>query len=373
MTTALTFPAVDPVGPADASADVNATVIRDVIAPSAAEVDVAGVPRSHIDALAAAGLLGAPLQPKARQREAAELISGSDASTWFCWTQHQSPLSTLEAAHDGPLSPAASRLQEQYLAGMRDGSLLNAVAFAHVRRPGPANPSATRVEGGWVLNGTLDWVTSWDIADVVMVLAQGVGEFSDRFIAAYLPAGRTGEHWPNLEIGEPLRLLAMSGTHTRPIRLKSSFVPDECIAAVLDRAQWLADDAQRTADANPSAFGVARGAIAELSVIAESRSDSAMQELVEVLTQECASVRAEAYALTDDADRVRTRHRRLELRARSLHVAATAATSVVVARAGAAMLEGASAGRRVREAMFLQVQAQTADTREASLRLLAQG
>ena len=47
-----------------------------------------------------------------------------------------------------------------------------------------------------------------------------------------------------------------------------------------------------------------------------------------------------------------------------------AATAVVTARAGAAMYSGCSAERRVREAMFLQVQAQTARTREASLALL---
>jgi hypothetical protein len=43
---------------------------------------------------------------------------------------------------------------------------------------------------------------------------------------------------------------------------------------------------------------------------------------------------------------------------------------VVIARSGAAMRRGCSAERRLRESMFLQVQAQTAATRRASLALL---
>ncbi len=61
---------------------------------------------------------------------------------------------------------------------------------------------------------------------------------------------------------------------------------------------------------------------------------------------------------------------RLALRASSLDLVARAAMSVVIARSGAAMRRGCSAERRLRESMFLQVQAQTAATRQASLALL---
>lgn len=366
-----TFPDVDPVGPHDPMVTVpGARVIAQVIAPAAAQSDREGVPRSHLDALAHAGLLGTALKPAATQRELAELLAGSDATTWFCWVQHQSPLLTLEAAVDGPLTPAVTDLQARLLPGMRDGSIVNAVAFAHVRRPGPPNPVAQRVDGGWLLRGSLDWVTSWDIADVVMIMAQGEDDYAGQLISAFVPAGRDPAQRSGLRVGEPLRLLAMSGTHTRPITLENHFVPDEAIGGVHDRVTWLSDDAQRTADPNPSAFGVARGAIAELSALANSRGDARMAALATSLVHECRDVRSASYAAMDEDDRAATREARLRLRAQSLELAARAATSVVVARAGASMLEGSSAGRRLREAMFLQVQAQTADTRAASLTLL---
>lgn len=372
MIDALAFPLRDPVGPADAPVALpNAgmpalDVIADAVAANAASADASGVPRATIDVLAAAGLLGSPLQPASAQRELGELIAGSDASTWFCWVQHQTPLRILE----GAVGTAASgdELRAELLPGLRSGALLAAVAFAHVRRPGPANPVATRIPGGWRLDGTLDWVTSWDIADVVMVMAQGAGDDSGALVCCYLPAGRAAEVTSGLTVGEPLHLLAMSGTHTRPVRLDEVVVPDERVGAVLDRAPWLAADAIKTADANPSAFGVTRGAIAELSVLAEQRSDSLMAELADALADECRSVRGAAYAMADDPDAPMAG--RLTHRAASLDLLVRATTAVVVARAGASMRAGQPAERRLREAMFLQVQAQTAPTREASLRLM---
>ena len=161
---------------------------------------------------------------------------------------------------------------------MESGRFLAAVAFAHLRRAGAPNPVATRVDGGWVLNGTLDWVTSWDIADVVMVMARGTADDAGNVITCFIPAGRSCVLQDGLEVGEPLRLLAMSGTHTRPIALRDFVVQDESVAAVEDLASWLAADSVRTADANPAAFGVTRGALSELHELAKQRGDAVMLE-----------------------------------------------------------------------------------------------
>jgi alkylation response protein AidB-like acyl-CoA dehydrogenase len=366
------FPRVDPVGPAVEGLIVpRAEVVADVVAPGAGMADAVGVDRAVLDALAAAGLLGAPLQPPTVQRELAELIAGADASTWFCWVQHQTPLRTLEGAVAGLVEAPPTALVAELLPGLRSGELLAAVAFAHVRRPGAPDPIATRVEGGWQFTGTLDWVTSWDIADVVMVMAQGSGLDSDRLVCAYLPAGRSTSTTPGLVSLPAGELLAMAGTHTRPIALHDVFVPDHRIGAVLDRDDWLAVDASRTSDANPSAFGVARGAIAELSQLAEQRSDAGMRELAQALVEECRAIRQQAYHLSDaDADDALAERR--AVRASSLDLCGRAATAVVVARSGSAMRRGHAAERRLREAMFLQVQAQTRGTRDASLALLTE-
>ena len=113
---------------------------------------------------------------------------------------------------------------------------------------------------------------------------------------------------------------------------------------------------------------MARGAIAELHLIAESRDDDTMRGLVASLVARvpnhpCRGLHGGRRREPPPADR-------LGLRAASLDLAARAATAVVVARSGAAMRRGCSAERRLRESMFLQVQAQTAATRRASLSLM---
>ena len=350
---------MDIIGPDRESVPGAADVIDSIIAPLANDIDRIGVPRSSLDALADAGMLGTPL-PAVQQRELGELIAMADASTWFCWVQHQSPLRGLEDAEQ------ATVLRARWLDGLRAGRMLGAVAFAHVRRPGPPNPVARRVDGGWLLDGTLDWVTSWDIADVVMLLVRDLD--TETYVCCYLPAGRSVECRPGLAVGEPLRLLAMSGTHTRPIALDSVFIADDEVAAIIDGATWRRSDAIRTKDANPAAFGLVRGAVAELAALRLPGLDGTVSSLVD----ECRSLRAAAYALADVADEANGAER-LRLRVASLDLAVRATTAVVVARSGGAMRAGAAAERRVREAMFLLVQAQTAESRAASLGLLSRG
>lgn len=352
---------MDIVGPAHEALPPEIEPLMVDLAAGAARADRAGVPRSTIDALAAAGLLGPTLETPSLQRELAERIAMADATTWFCWTQHQTPLRTLAGDAAGVVS-SAPHAQDQHLAKMRTGEHLAAVAFAHVRRPGDPNPAATRVEGGWRLDGTLDWVTSWDIADVVMIMAQGTGPDAGTLVCAFLPAGR-GPGTFGLTVGEPLDLLAMGGTHTRPVTLTDVVVPDSD-AVLVDREQWLSADARKTADANPAVFGIARGAINELQMLSEQRKDDRMAALASALTARVVEVRAEAYAAADsDADP----ELRLALRAQALDLAVQSALAVVTARAGAAMQAGRSTERRMREALFLQVQAQTASSRAASL------
>lgn len=359
---------VDPVGGNGCEMPQLRALIDAVIAPHAETVDSVGVSRSAIDALAAEGYLGSTLPPE-QLREVGELIAAADASTWFCWVQHQTPLRTLSQAFVSEQTPLVAELQARLLGGMRSGAILSAVAFAHVRRPGPANPVMTRTSGGWLLNGTLDWITSWDIADVVMVMARGDGPNVGSLISAFLPAGRAGITTPGFELGEPLSLLAMSGTHTRPATLRDVFIADADVASVVDAEQWLSEDARRSSDAGQAAFGVTRGALRELNDLAIARGDEVMAAVVEHLAAQCRAIRSRSGELAEHAT-PENEDERLVLRAASLDLVVRAATAVVIARSGSVMASGNSAERRVREAMFLQVQAQTAASRRASLRRL---
>lgn len=373
------FPRQDPVGPVPggdgaAAAAAARALARDLLGPGAADADRDGVRRSTLDALAGVGLMGlaAPVAagglaaPAAVVREVTETLM-VDASTWFCWAQHHGPVRTLATAEPDEHAPQVEDLRRGLLPALARGRTLSAIAFAHVRRPGPPGLVAEPVPAGWRLRGTLDWVTGWDVVDVVLVTAQAGPPGAELLVHGFLDAGPQA----GLTVGYRLALTAMRGTHTRPLRLDGVLLPRERVVRVEPKAGWLERDADRTADASPSAFGLARVAVAELAALAARQVAPSAGRLATALAAECRDVRARAYALADEAAAAGGRHRlaeRLDTRAHALELAQRAAAALVTQQAGAAMLAGHPAGRFAGEALFLLVQAQTAVTRDASMR-----
>ena len=113
-----------------------------------------------------------------------------------------------------------------------------------------------------------------------------------------------------------------------------------------------------------------RGALRELNDLAVQRQDADIAQSVKRLAVQCREIRRAAYSLADRPSESNSAER-LELRAASLDLVVRATTAVVIARAGAGVVSGTSAERRVRESMFLQIQAQTADSRRAGLRWIS--
>src|SRR4051794_41949851 len=79
-------------------------------------------------------------------REVTELLAGADASTWFVWTQHHTPVRTLARGTNRELA-------ERLLPPLTAGTMLAGVAYTHLRRPGPAVLSVTADGDSWRLGG----------------------------------------------------------------------------------------------------------------------------------------------------------------------------------------------------------------------------
>lgn len=365
--------AVDIVGPDALALPESHEPLLAAIAAAAAESDRHGVSRSTFDALAAAGLLGRPLEPASLQRELTERLFMADGSLTFCWLQHQLPWRRLLSATSTPDAPAADTLRNRWLELVATGLALGGGAFAQLRRPGEPTPAATRIPGGWRVDGHFDWITSWDIADLMLLCVRCCDASGDRVVGFLLPAGASGAPLPaGFSLGEPLALLAMGGTHTRPMQLDGTEISDSQVLFVEDFAHWSEADAAKVCRVSPVVFGCIRGAIADLHQVASRHDDAQSLALASDLARDCSQLRREAYGLIDadpeGSPSLRQRHR--DLRAEALALAMRAAQAAVIAHAGAAMNSGFETERRLREASFLLVQAQTADSRRASLELL---
>ncbi len=337
---------------------------------SAAEVDENGVPRSHLDAVARAGLLGvlAPTSAggagaeAAVLREVTEILAGADAATWFVQAQHHSPVRMLAASPD---APAARR----YLPKLAGGELIAGIAFSHVRRFPERTVTATRTATGWRFDGTAPWYTGWGLNDVAFV----AGVSPDEQVVFGITPAREGA---GLIAKAELRTSALDAARTVVLHIGDLHVDDADVALTQPVADWLAADSETSANANPAIFGVGRSALSLLRETGVRRGEPEAVRAADVLSARFDDVRARAYALADNAadtapDNGPDVEARLAARAEALDLLITITSAAVAANSGPAMGRTHPAQRKAREALFLLVQAQTAAARAATLTRLA--
>lgn len=325
-----------------------ARVVADVIAPQAVEIDRTAVPRSHIQALGAVGYFGwfVPVQyggkkiPEQVKSAANELLFGACPSTATIITQHDAPV--LPALKAG--TPATLAL----LPHLAAGELLGGAGMGHLRSwPQRQGTVATRVAGGYRIDGVIGWHSGWGLTDVIWLGA--VDERSETYVF-----GIGDTHHPSIT-GEVLPLAAVYGSRTAALTLDGYLLRDEFVTAVIPVHEWKAKDGsvrpelQRARELNTDldpaelpalppvgAYGLARAALDD--ALRLHPADPSLLAIADELET------AVATPLTDP-----------DWRAVLNEIAVRATTAAVVARGGAGLLRDDMAQIRARAAQFLQV------------------
>jgi len=343
-----------------------------VLRPTALRTDVEGVTRERIDELASLGLLnhlapvehaGAGLDSNA-DRRVHEIIAGACFNTWLVWAQHAPLAGRLTSARDKQGSPAASSaLGQQILRG----EVLVGAGISDVRRYPDHYIAATRVDGGWLFTGTISWVSGWGLNEVLTVAAVSQQNGSTDETATVVTALVTLDE---RAVAEPLPLIVLSGSRTERVRLTETFVPDEHVLATQTLAQWRNQDIGTSSDARAHHFGLAQTVLAELG----AESNPLARAVADSWREHVATIRSDAYQLADEATGD-TRHRladRLTLKAASGEALTTLSQALLVARSGRGLVAGEDTAQlHVRSALFVLVQGQSSDVRNAQLTLLA--
>lgn len=325
---------------------------------AAAEIDQHGVTREVVGSLADAGYFTAGVEAApAVVRELAELLASASGATWFVAAQHRSPTEAVRATEN-------EALRKEWADALIQGSALGAVAFAHLRRPGPPQVRAVADGSAWRVSGRLDWITSWGLADVLLLMAESD---DGSVVQALLPARET----PGLQITGPLALAAMSGTATVGAVLDDLRVETGQVLNVCSKSSWLTADAQRIANASPAVFGLLRATLTALQESAHSRGVENAAALVYQWIEQTRDLRSRAYQLVDDVPAHERLDERLDLRARSLVLLQQTAAALIAVQGGRAMLLSADAQRLAREALFMLVQAQSGPLRDLLVALYA--
>ncbi|MFI9151692.1 acyl-CoA dehydrogenase family protein [Streptomyces sp. NPDC053367] len=327
-------------------------IAEGLLTPQAALVDEEGVPAGHIAAIKESGLLGvtAPKAyggwgaPAAVARETAEILAGACCSTWFVQTQHHTPVQLL-AASEAPV-------RERLLRRLATGELMAGIAYAHVRAFPRRPVTAVREGDVWRFDGTVPWYTGWGLNDVLLLA--GATETGD-VVFAFAEA----REQPGLRPSAPLRLAALSAARTVALDLDGLRLPADDVVLRTPYERFAVLDRAKAARTNPAVLGVAGAAL-----------DLLDEETAGPLRARLAEVRREAYELAGHPVPGERLEEKLAVRTRAQELLRAATTAAVVAGGGRAILRDSRAQRLAREALFLLVQGQTADSRSAHLRAL---
>lgn len=313
-------------------------IAEDLLFPSAMSVDAAErVPASHLDLLAAEGfydlaVIGSPEAPRI-----SEAFAGGCLATTFVWLQHQSALRGV-ARSDRP------GVREDWFDRLCRGEQRAGVVQAALR-PGRPALRARLVDGGYLLSGEAQWVTGWDMVDVLYTAVRDGETVSWLLVDAV--AG------PTLRV-EPQPLVAVNASRTVVVRFDEHFVPASRLVLV-----------QPYEGGQPSAPEALRGN-GSLSIGLASRCATLVGS-DELAAQVDAARDALDAALTGPPDAMP------RARAAASALAMHAATLLSVRTGARAVLATEHAQRLVREATFLLVFGSRPAIRQALLDIVENG
>lgn len=276
--------------------------------------------------------------------------SGSFA---FLQTQHQSAVSLIARSRN-------ESLRQDFLTKMHQRDHLTGIAFGQLRRPGPPVTVAERVDGGYLMSGSLPWAT-------------GLGIFPYLLAAATLPDGsavfgvipfENRQDSGSIMLSEPMQLAAMQGGQTVSAKLDRWFLPDDLVADIKP-ADWIRkNDMINIVLQGYFALGCAQAGV---DVMADYLHRSAeIESFRDQLQDEIHRCRKTMDRTIAGKEELSTAERH-QVRAWSVELAGRCAMAGVVAASGAANSLAHRAQRIYRESIVFAVTAQTPEIMDATL------
>ena len=298
----------------------------ELLFPAALATDAAErVPETHLEALAAAGLFGlrGPHSAggldldQAPFSDVVELLASGCLATTFVWLQHHSAVQALAQSDN-------RRLAGAWLPALCAGQRRAGLALQAALRPGPALLEAAAVPGGYLLQGSVPWVTGWGLIHTLYGIARSTDPHSVTFL---IDANQSQTLKASAQ-----RLVATNASASVTLHLERHFVPHEHVVSVQPYVPPPPHDGGGRSNGS-LALGVARRAcrlIGETPLWAEL--DARRQELDRANESNLAKARARAVEL------------------------ALRASAAAVVRGGSRSIgSDAHAQRLAREALFLLV------------------
>jgi kynurenine formamidase/alkylation response protein AidB-like acyl-CoA dehydrogenase len=280
-----------------------------------------------------------------------ELIARYSGALAFLQTQHQSAAGMLAVSNN-------HLLQEKYLPGMGSGEVLVGVGFSQLRREGEPLTTAKPVEGGYLLNGVVPWVTGWGILHEFIVAATLVDGSA---VFGMIPLKQK----EGLEFGEVAELAAMPSTNTVAVKLNNWFLTNESVVFIKQPGWIHQQDKKNILKSTFLATGCALAGLDIIDDISHKKNLSFIHDAFVSLHQELSNCRgairkAQQNLTVNIAENLHLRAWTIDLATRISHAAVTVSS-------GAANYKHHHAQRVYREALVYTVTGQTRDVMAATL------
>jgi alkylation response protein AidB-like acyl-CoA dehydrogenase len=270
-----------------------------------------------------------------------EMLAAACLTTTFVLTQRN-------AACQRIASSTNEEIKAELLPPLCTGESFATVGISHLTtsRQHLAKPAVSAVEtaNGFVLNGTVPWVTGARSADHLVsggTLADG------RQVLLAVPASH-----PGVEVQPPMRLLALSASQTATVSFTNVEVPRRSLLhGPIENVMRVGGGGAGSLTTSALAQGVTRGVLSRLFLEGERRPD--LVPIHQALAAEYNQASTDLYAAAEtkkapapSSESVRQKANSLVLRAAQAYLAASK---------GAGFVQGHPAERAVREAMFFLV------------------
>ena len=343
-------------------------VLQKHVAARAIEIDQnADVLREALSALCAANGMalrrpnayGGPEMPEQEFRQFQEQSARASGTFSFLMTQHQTAVSMLTKCKN-------EALKTEYLPKMANGEKLVGIGFSQLRRPGDPIFRATPVSGGYVFEGHVPWITGWTFYPEFL---GGAALPDGQAVFAILPFSAQEAKGGKITLSEPMRLAAMETALTVTADFENWFVPEDRIVFI-QPANWAKNnDLVNIVLQGHFAIGCALAGLDTLKLAAEKKSNPAILDAHQALSEELESLREKTREV-ERGETEMTTDEKYALRAWAIELAVRCAHAAVVASGGAANSVQHHAQRIYREALVFSVSAQTEPIQRATLERL---
>jgi alkylation response protein AidB-like acyl-CoA dehydrogenase len=338
--------------PDDLAAQLRPACVRlEELAPTVGGVE--NWPADQIAVLGKAGILAWGLPHEFGGRSISELeslaayemLAASCLTTTFVLTQRNSACQRLANSTN-------DQLKSELLPRLCRGETFATVGISHLttsrQHLGKAAVSALETDAGFLLNGTVPWVTGAHTAQHILT---GGGLADGRQMLLSVPTSLEG-----VRIHEPMRLLALSASQTATVDLENVMVPRRYLLAgpIVQVMKHGSSGGAGSLTTSALALGATRATLGRLAVEAQHRSD--LSPIYEALDTDYVEAAGEMYAVASNAGGPTPSGASAEtVRQKANSLVVRAAQAFLAASKGAGFVVGHPAERAIREATFFLV------------------